>query len=198
MNKPAPVNMEQTTGTTDGESTRREEGTVWHQETKIERDLEALGEKTFRVGSLNLGDLSEVISWQIAPLRQQARELLDAFWLGHENGNKERGFANKSILGCRMRTKGDSIYLEWFYNRWVKMPGGKSKPFSTYIKRGKGLSYTPASLLHHAKDWEVELVLATEAGFALVRRQNQYLAMARQNVREAKKSQDKFYADSSN
>lgn len=198
MKNSTQLGMEEATEHSGGKELIGEGLNVKQKEQKVDQELETLGRRNINIGDIDLNGLVDVISWQISPLRQQAKSLLDTFWLGHEEGNKGRAFSDKSVLGCRMRTKGDSIYLEWFFNRWVKLPNGKSQPFSTYIKHGKSLSYTPASLLRHAKEWEIELVLSTEAGFALVRRQNQFLAMARQNVREAKKSQDKFYADSSN
>lgn len=167
--------------------------TVWEQEDLFDRLMEKLGERSYRICDLNLDDLLEIITWQIYPLKKQAREILDNYFDAHITGNKlHKRYQDKSVLGCRMRIKGSSIYLEWFFNTWVKLADGRNKPFSTYIKRGKGMSYSQNTLLRYAKDWEVDLVLETEQAFAQIRRQNHFLAKARQNIREMKKSQNKI------
>lgn len=195
MGKQALKNTDNMAEHTGEEIEEREGNTVWSQEQAFDAKLKARGEKVVKIGDLDLEELVEVMSWQILPLRQQARNLLDAYWAEHVAENKKRPYSEKSIMGCRMRTKGDSIYLEWFTNRWIKQADGTSKPFSTYLKRGKNMAHSPATLLRNAREWEVELILSTEAGFALVRRQNHFLSLARQNVREAKKSQDKSCAE---
>ena len=174
------------------EGTQNGRMTVWKREEAHDAELRKLGAKQVTIGELDYEGLLEVIGWQVSSLKEQARELLMSFWLEHVNENKKHNVSDKSVLGCRMRTKGDGIYLEWFFNRWVKLTSGKNKPFSTYLKRGKGMSYSSAVLLKHARSWEVELVLATEAGFAQVRRQNHYLAQARQCIREAIKARNKL------
>jgi hypothetical protein len=179
-------------GRGEDKSENSEGTTVWKKEQEQDAALAAFGEKTFQVGSLELEELVEIMGWQVSRLKEQARALLDTYWANHLKENEKRQLTEKSVMGCRMRLKGDSIYLEWFFNRWVKRPDGKNKPFSTYLKRGKGMSYSPSTLLRHAKDWEADLILETEEGFALVRRQNHFLSQARQNVREAMKSRDKF------
>lgn len=54
------------------------------------------------------------------------------------------------------------------------------------------VAYTPFVLLKHAKDWETPPILETAEDFALIRRQNRFLSLARINIREAIKSRDKL------
>lgn len=124
--------------------------TPWKNEFDLEDEFEEYSTTQY-LGEIDLEEVLEVLSWQTVRLMKRARILLDGYWEMHLKENQRRKLSDKSVMGCRMRINGDSIYLEWFHNRWVQTAEKKNKPLSTTLKRGKALTYTPAVLLKRAK-----------------------------------------------
>lgn len=167
---------------------------VWKKVKEMDHAFAGLGKKAFTVEEISLEDLLEIHSYQQLEMKLQAEHHLKNFWEFHIANNDKKPLTEKSQLGCRMRIKGDSIYLEWYWNYWVngKDDKGKAcrKPISKYISRGKGFSYPIKTLLKHSAPWEYDMVEQTEAALTLIRRQNHFLSLSRQNIREAQKSRE--------
>lgn len=174
------------------ESSGEEKKSPWKSTETLEEEFASLGKRTFTVEDLGLDDHLEVLTYQQLELKRQGEAYIDAFWKNQIRENAARPITDRSNLSCRMRLKGDSIYLEWYWNFWVQ---GKAKdgspcrkPMSKHISRGKGYSYPIKTLLRHSAEWEYDLVVRTEEALTHIRRQNYYLAQARQAIREAAKS----------
>ena len=164
----------------------------WKNEWDLEEEFEEYSKTQYLAGEMDLEEVLEALSWQTVRLMKRARIILDGYWLMHLKENKKRRLSDKSVMGCRARIKGNSLYLEWYFDRWVQTKEKKNKPLSTTLKRGKGYLYKPAVLLKHAQPWETQFILGIEKDFAAIRRQNRFLALARNNIREAIKSRDKL------
>jgi len=167
----------------------------WRMRENEEPRAAAMAGKTYAAEEMDLQDLLDLVGYQITELKAQAKVHLDNFWDCHMGANAGKSLSEKSTLGCRMRLKGDSIYLEWFHNYWHRGISKKTGlegqiPHSKYISRGKGFSYPIKTLLRYSREWEYDTVIRTEEAFTLIRRQNHFLAQARQNIREVMKSRE--------
>lgn len=112
-----------------------------------------------------------------------AQQTADSYW-EHHMLDRPQASSQPSALGCRVRLKGDSIYIEWYFNRWRKKRGGGYQPLSVHIaKPGRSFSYSLSKLYAHAPQWEHDMVRNTEAVFANLRRQNHQLTQIRRSVR---------------
>lgn len=119
-------------------------------------------------------------------LYNKARALADEFWSHHFQGNKTRPFKESSILGVRLRRKGDDgFYIQWFWNKWVKTREGKVQTLSTHIRKGNGYQYPSWALEKYARDWEVDLVLELERQFAAIREKMRHTNQSRLALRRA-------------
>ena len=142
---------------------------------------------------LDLEELLAQVEGQTLYVKEQAQLWVDNFLEQHVSGNKlstkdKNGEKNRSLLFCRCRTKGDSIYLEWYFNFWRK--GKRGKPLASYIKHPeRGHSYTIEVLLKHSAPWEYEIVKRTELAFMSLRKRNFHLAKSRFQLREALKAE---------
>ena len=136
---------------------------------------------------MDLDDLLVLVEEQTLYLKEKAQGLVDDFSTQHSSGNKLHK-KDRSFLFCRCSSKGNSTYIEWYFNFWKI--GMKGKPLSTYLKRPeRGYGYTMDVLLKHSAPWEYEIVKHTEQIFASLRKQNFHLAKARFQLREALKAE---------
>ncbi|TRO78314.1 conjugative transfer protein MobI(A/C) [Desulfuromonas acetexigens] len=165
----------------------------WRKTETLEAEMAGLGDRTYVVKDLNLEDYLEILSYQVVVLKQQAASYIDPYWENQMRENQRRPVTDRSQLSCRIRLKNDSVYPEWYWNYWVSGTNDKGEPCrrpkGQHIRRGgKGYSYPIQTLLRHSRDWEHEMVTKTEEALTHIRRQNHYLAKARQSIREAIKS----------
>jgi|GEM_PF-4643158 len=130
----------------------------------------------------------ELIGKKLQELAEEAKSLADTFWDHHLEQNTKKPVAEKSLLGVRVRTQNDSLYIQWYWNKWLQgEQKGTHKPFSIYIKKGKSLRYPAEALMKHARPWESDLVLKVEERFAAIRKRVFHLVTARQHLREEAK-----------
>lgn len=165
----------------------------WRKTDTLEAEMAGLGDRTALVKDLNLSDYLEILSFQQVVLHRQAAAYVRAFWENQMYHNQRKPVTDRSQLSCRIRLKDDSVYPEWYWNYWVSGTNDKGEPCrrpkGQHIRRGgKGYSYPIQTLLRHSRDWEHEMVTKTEEALTHIRRQNHYLAKARQSIREAIKS----------
>lgn len=167
----------------------------WRKTETLEAEMAGLGDRTYVVKDLNLEDYLEILSYQVVVLKQQAASYIDPYWENQMRENQRRPVTDRSQLSCRIRLKNDSVYPEWYWNYWVSGKNDKGEPCrfpnGKHIRRGgKGYSYPIQTLLRHSRDWEYDRVVRTEEALALVRRQNHFLAQARQSIREVIKARE--------
>lgn len=116
-------------------------------------------------------------------LHGRAQSCADRFWENHLQLDKAEGTNKPSSLGCRVRQKGDGVYMEWYYNTWRKKINGSSQPFSRHIsKSARGFHYDLRKLYAHAPEWEYPMIRETESAFANLRQQNSQLTAMRRNL----------------
>lgn len=105
-------------------------------------------------------------------LHRQAAAIVDEHWaqvLKHERGAKS--WEDKSRLQLASHRKGNHIQLKWIGIRWFGV-GSNRKSVKVSIKRtGRDLSYSKAALNQWAREWEIDIVMETEAKLTSIRRQ---------------------------
>jgi hypothetical protein len=128
--------------------------------------------------------LMELADVQLQKLYETARYHADIFWDNHMGANKS-GRDRAGSLGCRVRQKQNSIYIEWYHNIWHRKRQGGFTPISKYIRKpARSHGYNLESLFKYADPWEYPVIEQTEAAFAQIRRQNKNLAKIRRYLRD--------------
>jgi len=140
-----------------------------------------------------LEKIVEETSHALEILAEKTESLLTQYWDEHIALNKPLPLTEKSVLGCRTRRVSGGLYIQWYWNTWRKVESDgkkKSKPYSNHISIGRkgGHSYSDATLLKHAKDWEKERVLHYEEQFALIRKAAHLIVHTRKYARDAIKA----------
>jgi hypothetical protein len=146
------------------------------------------------------------IALELQKLLDQAEESLylkakfcaDTFWENHMQLGMAGNSRKPSSLGCRIRRKGHSIYMEWYYNSWSKKFDGGFKPKSHHIgKPARNFQYSLSKLYARAPEWEYAMIKETELAFSNLRRQNHQLTIMRRSLKELTKLASDQYLEGS-
>lgn len=138
--------------------------------------------------------VSAAIHARLGNLRAAAAMVVDRYWqavYAGEKGNK--GWENNSCLTVRLKESQYSFSVLWGRIEWR---GSKAKGTRTvlrhHIAKGKESSgYNMGRLKSYARDWEKEIVEATESELALIREEVKFLSKALQIIRYANLAQSK-------
>lgn len=143
----------------------------------------------------NVADpVSEAIRARLESLRADAAAIVDRHWQAVRAGEKEnKGWDNASCLTIRLKESQYSFSVLWGRIEWR---GSKAKGTRTvlrhHIAKGKESSgYNMGRLKSYARDWEKEIVEATESELALIRDEVKFLSKALQIIRYANLAQSK-------
>ncbi|MBV7541959.1 conjugative transfer protein MobI(A/C) [Acidovorax sp. sic0104] len=119
-------------------------------------------------------------------LHRQGVEVVADHW--DRIKEQERGatsWEHKSRLQLVSHRQGSNIQLRWVGAKWYGV-GANRKSMKVTIKRsGRDLSYTEAALAKWARDWELKIVMETEARLTPIRRQAAHYAKAIISARAA-------------
>jgi hypothetical protein len=74
--------------------------------------------------------------------------------------------------------------IEWFETYWVQGHQGRRAIHTRYLRRGKGLRYSRATLSRVAKPWELAMADEFEEHFALIRGLLHSIALVRKVLRK--------------
>lgn len=130
--------------------------------------------------------LLEALEQSMGQLHREAVGIVDEHWEAVKAGERgTTGWESKSRLQLASHRKGNHIQLKWIGVKWYGTGGKRSSTKVAIRRTGKHLSYSEATLRQWARDWEVDLVLATEAKLSLIRRQASHLAKAGISIRAA-------------
>ena len=137
---------------------------------------------------------SEAIQARLGDLRLMAEAIVDRHWQVVRAGEKEnKGWENSSCLTLRLKESQHSFSVLWGRIEWR---GSKAKGTRTmlrhHIAKGRESSgYNMERLKSYARDWEKEIVEATESELALIRDEVKFLSKALQTIRYANLAQSK-------
>jgi hypothetical protein len=133
-------------------------------------------EVTTEVGSTVWQDieLMTVLESRKQALYEYALALVDEWWGEYLAEKKTRQKSDRGYLGLRVRQFEATLSIEYFRSVFKKGSGaGGSKPMLRTIPRGSRLTYTEARLRKEgARPWEIELVMAWEPTFEVVRKES--------------------------
>lgn len=130
--------------------------------------------------------LLEALEQSVGELHREAVGIVSDHWnavTAVERGTT--GWESKSRLLLASHRKGNHIQLKWIGVKWYGTGGKRSSTKVAIRRTGKHLAYSEATLRQWARDWEIDLVLATEAKLSLIRRQASHLAKAGISIRAA-------------
>lgn len=138
-----------------------------------------------------------VVDEKIGLVFDEADEEVGDFWEFrlHENKKRKNIPKQRSVMGVRAKMNdGKYLSIEWFHNSFY-FSGGKWNALSNYIKRGKKHSYSEKALARHAKEWELERILAAEKVFAHCRKKYAMLSKLRSQLGSLLDECKKFNSD---
>jgi len=130
--------------------------------------------------------LLDLLDGRANQLLQQARQLVDDYWIAHTEQGALQQRKNKGYTVPRCRLVKHTLVIEWFNQRTVPAINPKTnRPyvFSNYLPKGREYHYPEAVFQSVARDWELPLIQQYEHLFADLRRRAQVLAQLRLQVR---------------
>ncbi|KZL24221.1 conjugative transfer protein MobI(A/C) [Pseudovibrio sp. Ad37] len=132
---------------------------------------------------------AEILAWLDAELRAiliEGQAEADWFWKTHAAARKEKD-AELATFGTRVRLVQKTTFsAEWFKNRYMKVAGGSTRVFSTYMSKPKGFKHNMNSF-RAALDWELDLIEIIEPRYALLRERAAALTTIRKTVKAIEK-----------
>ena len=123
-------------------------------------------------------------------LRGEADRLVRLYWGWADLQRKARPRSQWGRLGVRVRDQRNERSLpgafgvEWFETYWVQGHQGRRAVHTRYLRRGKGLRYSRATLSRVAKPWELAMADEFEDHFALIRGLLHSIAQVRKVLRK--------------
>jgi len=145
-----------------------------------------------QANSATLDDLQYLLDQTRDRLYEKAQSCADFFWENHLQ--LDGGTKRPSSLGCRVRRKGESVYMVWYFNTWRKKIDGGSQPFSNDINKGtRGFQYNLRKLYAHAHEWEYGVIRESELAFANLRQQNKHLTAMRRSLQALSKLESDWH-----
>jgi hypothetical protein len=106
-------------------------------------------------------------------LSRDAKQIEKEFWDQHHETNNKLDWSEKGKIGFRVRVRerGDipSLDIEWFKMYFIKDKDGKYTMRSTYIRKGKGSTYSIKSFKKLAQKWEIPIIEEAERKLSHIR-----------------------------
>ena len=147
---------------------------MWEKGVNVKQDLQGLLESL-------VAHREELNEW--------AEQVVSDFWDEHYALNAHvQDPRELARLGARCRVRQGSLEITWFRMRWQKQTGGKSRVYSTYLRKGRGNKYSANMLSKGTTAAEWEIVSRYEEKFATLRRQHKTIQQAVTALREAVKT----------
>lgn len=135
-------------------------------------------------------NIYEKIRERIDELEKEARGIVYEHWNYHLRENASRVPAEKGRLNVYVRRKRDSLEIYWATYKFIRSTTAeKSWIKSTYLRKGKGHTYSENVLARAAKEFELDVALATEKQLGAIRYELGAIGKALRYLREAEKRQ---------
>lgn len=129
---------------------------------------------------------------RIDELEEEARAIMREHWNYHLRENATRAPAEKGRLNVYVRRKRDSLEIYWATYKFIRSTTQeKSWTKSTYLRKGKGHIYSENVLARVAKEFELDVALATEKQLGAIRYELGAIGKALRYLREAEKRQSR-------
>jgi len=124
------------------------------------------------------------IEQQIELFHQQARLLVDDYWLRLAQGQKQHSKEERCHIGVRIRRREDcqSFSIEWFKIKKIHKDMQK-KVVAIHIRKGRGYRYPLDRMLNSEPEWAADLITKLEVQFAVIRKKIDLLGKIRDGVR---------------
>lgn len=135
-------------------------------------------------------DIFGQIRERIDELEKEARVIVYEHWDYHLRENVNRAPEDKGRLNVYVRRKHDSVEIYWATYKFIRSTTQeKSWIKSTYLRKGKGYTYSEKVLARVAKEFELDVALATEKQLGAIRYELGAIGKALRYLREAEKRQ---------
>ncbi len=127
-----------------------------------------------------------------ARLHERACRLREHWWAAHARARRTRERRDWGLLGLRV-TRRESAAGElsfdalWYRTQWVRRPRGAEapwRPFTRYIRKGRGPGYALGAVLAGARGWERDLAPRIERELAGLRAEMRHIARIRRALRD--------------
>lgn len=129
---------------------------------------------------------------RIDELEEEARAIMREHWSYHLRENANRAPSEKGRLNVYVRRKRDSLEIYWATYKFIRSSTSeKSWIKSTYLRKGRGSTYSDKALMKVAKEFELKVALETEKRLGEIRYELVAISKVMRHLREAEKRQSR-------